>query len=141
MRRSIIRILLIGICLGFGIWLLGFILYGCGRSVPDTTTTTTSSSTAEGTTSTVAATSTSTVQDATTTTSTSTSISTTTTSTTTSTTTITGWQSVGSAGFSAGEAEYISLYVSSSIPHVAYQDWADNNKATVMKYEEEIGRA
>ncbi len=45
------------------------------------------------------------------------------------------WELVGSAGFSEGSATYISLAIdSNNIPYVAYQDGANSDKATVMKY-------
>jgi LPXTG-site transpeptidase (sortase) family protein len=48
----------------------------------------------------------------------------------------TGWETVGSAGFSAWQAEYTSMaFDSSGTPYVAYQDWGNDYKATVMRYE------
>jgi len=45
------------------------------------------------------------------------------------------WVNVGSAGFSAGRAYYVSLAMDGSgTPYVAYQDAGNSNKATVMKY-------
>ena len=44
------------------------------------------------------------------------------------------WETVGSAGFSAGQAAYISLYVYDGTPYVAYMDSENLGKATVMKY-------
>ena len=45
------------------------------------------------------------------------------------------WQTVGSAGFSAGRAEYPSIALDSSgTPYVAYQDFGNSDKATVMKF-------
>ncbi len=44
------------------------------------------------------------------------------------------WKTVGSAGFSAGQAAFTSLYVYNGTPYVAYDDWGNSNKATVMKY-------
>jgi hypothetical protein len=47
----------------------------------------------------------------------------------------TGWEPVGSAGFSAGDASYISLALdSSNIPYVSYQDSDNGGKATVKRY-------
>jgi len=46
----------------------------------------------------------------------------------------TGWEAVGTAGFSAGTAEYTSLAFNNGIPYVAYSDDANGSKATVMKY-------
>jgi hypothetical protein len=47
----------------------------------------------------------------------------------------TNWVNVGHAGFSAGEAYYTILAISSSDdPYVAYMDVADSGKATVMKF-------
>jgi len=44
------------------------------------------------------------------------------------------WQNVGNAGFSAGVAGYTSLYVYEGTPYVAYEDYVNGNKATVMKF-------
>jgi len=41
---------------------------------------------------------------------------------------------VGNPGFSSGEACWESLYVYNGTPYVAYQDCANGDKATVMKY-------
>jgi hypothetical protein len=47
----------------------------------------------------------------------------------------TGWELVGSAGFSAGQADYPSLALDASgTPYVAYKDGAKDGKASVMKY-------
>jgi uncharacterized repeat protein (TIGR02543 family)/LPXTG-motif cell wall-anchored protein len=46
----------------------------------------------------------------------------------------TGWETVGTAGFSAGQATYISLVFNGGIPYVAYQDSGNGGKATVMKF-------
>jgi hypothetical protein len=46
-----------------------------------------------------------------------------------------GWQNVGSPGFSAGAAEYTSLAFYNGTPYVAYQDYGNSAKATVMKYD------
>jgi hypothetical protein len=46
------------------------------------------------------------------------------------------WVNVGDAGFSAGQADYTSLAFSpSGEPYLAYQDWANSYKATVMMYD------
>src|ERR1039457_4489003 len=46
------------------------------------------------------------------------------------------WQNVGVAGFSADEADYISLAVSSNgQPYIAFTDWGNSYKATVMKFD------
>jgi hypothetical protein len=48
----------------------------------------------------------------------------------------TNWMNVGNAGFTAGTASYTSLAFSQSgDPYVAYQDWGNSQKATVMKYD------
>jgi uncharacterized repeat protein (TIGR02543 family) len=44
------------------------------------------------------------------------------------------WVTVGEARFSAGEADYTSLYMYNGTPYVAYRDAANSYKATVMKY-------
>ena len=47
----------------------------------------------------------------------------------------TGWELVGSAGFSANIADYTSLALDASgTPYVAYQDYGNLNKASVMKF-------
>ena len=46
----------------------------------------------------------------------------------------TGWEAVGSPGFSAKNTAYISFYVYDGTPYVAYQDCDNSSKATVMKY-------
>ncbi len=47
-----------------------------------------------------------------------------------------GWVQVGTAGFSAGTATYMSLAIdSSNTPYVAYQDMANSQKASVMKFD------
>ncbi len=46
----------------------------------------------------------------------------------------TQWVYVGSGGFSKGIAENLSLYIYDDVPYVAYTDWGNNGKATVMKY-------
>ena len=46
------------------------------------------------------------------------------------------WQTVGTAGFSAGPAAYTSLaFSSSNVPYVAYRDWGNLSKVTVMKFD------
>ena len=45
------------------------------------------------------------------------------------------WQSVGTAGFSAGLADFTSLAVYNGTPYVAYVDGANGGKATVMKFD------
>ena len=45
------------------------------------------------------------------------------------------WETVGSAGFSAGKVSYTSLALDASgTPYVAYMDNANSNKASVMKF-------
>jgi Ca2+-binding RTX toxin-like protein len=45
------------------------------------------------------------------------------------------WQTVGSAGFSAGMAGFTNLELDSSdTPYVVYRDWGNGSKATVMKF-------
>ena len=45
------------------------------------------------------------------------------------------WSTVGSAGFSAGHADYTSLsFAPDGTPYVAYTDYSNSYKATVMKY-------
>ena len=56
------------------------------------------------------------------------------TTTTTPTTIFSGWESVGSAGFSAREAEYISLAFDNGTYYIAYRDGANSYEATVMKF-------
>ena len=44
------------------------------------------------------------------------------------------WVTIGSAGFSAGEALFPSIAIDASgTPYVAYQDWGNGERATVMK--------
>jgi hypothetical protein len=46
------------------------------------------------------------------------------------------WDYVGSAGFSAGKAEYTNLAFSpSGVPYVAYVDYGNSKKSTVMKFD------
>ncbi|MBI5295028.1 MAG: S-layer homology domain-containing protein [Chloroflexi bacterium] len=56
------------------------------------------------------------------------------------------WEQVGAAGFSAGTTSYTSLAIDSGgTPYVVYQDWANNYKASVMKFNgtawEQVGSA
>jgi hypothetical protein len=52
----------------------------------------------------------------------------------------THWVSIGTAGFSAGSAEYTSLAFSpTGVPYVAYQDHVNGSKATVMKFDPTTG--
>jgi uncharacterized repeat protein (TIGR01451 family) len=45
------------------------------------------------------------------------------------------WEPVGSAGFSAGQADFTSLALDSNdVPYVAYKDGGTSNEATVMRY-------
>ena len=44
------------------------------------------------------------------------------------------WEVVGSAGFSAGVSQYMSLAFYNGEPYVAYMDGGNGNKATVMRY-------
>jgi len=45
------------------------------------------------------------------------------------------WHTVGTAGFSTGRVDDISLAIDSTgTPYIAYEDWANGGKATVMKY-------
>lgn len=44
------------------------------------------------------------------------------------------WQTVGTQGFSAGGAQYISLHLYQGVPYVAYMDVANGNRATVMTF-------
>jgi hypothetical protein len=47
----------------------------------------------------------------------------------------TGWVDVGTAGFSAGRADYTSIAIdASSTPYVAYRDGGNSSKATVKKF-------
>ena len=46
------------------------------------------------------------------------------------------WMNVGNVNFSAGESDYPSLALNSSgIPYVAYKDYANSKKATVMQFD------
>ncbi|MUT68311.1 S-layer homology domain-containing protein [Paenibacillus sp. NEAU-GSW1] len=51
----------------------------------------------------------------------------------------TGWEAVGSTGFSTGRADEPSLYMDEGTPYVAYTDLDNDDKATVMKYDEDNG--
>jgi hypothetical protein len=49
------------------------------------------------------------------------------------------WVNVGSPGFSAGTAKFTSLFVYDDsgipVPYVAYQDWGNDDKASVMMFD------
>ena len=47
------------------------------------------------------------------------------------------WQNVGNAGFSAGDAEYTSIAFNpvDGYPYVAFQDWTNSEKETVMRFD------
>ncbi len=45
----------------------------------------------------------------------------------------TNWVTVGNAGFSPGQADFLSLYVSNGIPYVSY-DPLNGDKPSVMKF-------
>ena len=45
------------------------------------------------------------------------------------------WVTLGSAGFSAGQADSVSLALDGGTPYVAYADQANGGQATVMKFE------
>ncbi|WP_299284488.1 MBG domain-containing protein [uncultured Mucilaginibacter sp.] len=45
------------------------------------------------------------------------------------------WVTVGTAGFSAGTANYLSLALNGSIPYVAYRDFSNSQKITVMMFD------
>ncbi len=44
------------------------------------------------------------------------------------------WETVGNAGFSAGEVNFMNLAFTGSTPYVAYRDWGNGGKATVMRF-------
>ena len=44
------------------------------------------------------------------------------------------WKQVGTAGFTAGSAEYISLAFDNGTPYIAYKDSAHSAKTSVMKF-------
>jgi hypothetical protein len=44
------------------------------------------------------------------------------------------WENVGAAGFSPGEAKYLSFAIDNGTPYVAYRDGANSYKASVMKF-------
>lgn len=46
----------------------------------------------------------------------------------------TSWEPVGSAGFSADTARFVSLVMSHGVPYVAYQDGGNYNRLTVMRF-------
>jgi hypothetical protein len=46
----------------------------------------------------------------------------------------TSWVNVGNAGFTAGAATWISLAFNGSTPYVAYTDYGNGDKTTVMAY-------
>ncbi len=49
--------------------------------------------------------------------------------------TTSSWEQVGTAGFSAGQADYTSLAINSGgTPYIAYTDGGNSNKASVMRY-------
>jgi len=50
----------------------------------------------------------------------------------------TAWSTVGNSAFSAGNADYTSLYVYNGIPYVAYGDGGNGNRATVMRFSKEL---
>ena len=51
-----------------------------------------------------------------------------------STPVVNSWSVVGTAGFSAGSTDYTTIATDSTgVPYVAYLDWANSGKATVMK--------
>jgi hypothetical protein len=47
-----------------------------------------------------------------------------------------GWQTVGMAGFSAGQAQYLSRAIDrySGTFYIAYEDGGNGNKVTVMRF-------
>ncbi|MGH2506281.1 MAG: InlB B-repeat-containing protein [Ktedonobacteraceae bacterium] len=48
-----------------------------------------------------------------------------------------GWQAVGTEGFSAGKVDYTSLAFpnNSTTPYIAYEDYGNSDEATVMKFD------
>jgi hypothetical protein len=50
-----------------------------------------------------------------------------------------GWQYVGSAGFSSGTADFVSLAIHGTTPWVAFKDNANGGKATVLTYSSSLG--
>jgi len=44
------------------------------------------------------------------------------------------WQMAGNAGFSAGRADYLSLFVFNNTPYVSFRDSNYSEKASVMKF-------
>jgi hypothetical protein len=50
------------------------------------------------------------------------------------------WEQVGAVGFSAGVVQYISLAIDSGgRPYIAYRDYANGYKASVMRYNSAAG--
>jgi hypothetical protein len=50
-----------------------------------------------------------------------------------------GWVDVGLAGFSPGQASYPSLAFDNGTPYVAFQDYTNSYKASVMKFDAPSG--
>jgi plastocyanin len=46
----------------------------------------------------------------------------------------TGWEIVGSPGFTGSSVEFLSLYIYNGTPYVSYSDYGSRNRASVMKY-------
>ncbi|UXX79966.1 hypothetical protein N7E81_02455 [Reichenbachiella carrageenanivorans] len=46
----------------------------------------------------------------------------------------TNWVQVGTAGFTAGATDYVTLKFASGVPYIAFEDGANASKATVMKF-------
>jgi hypothetical protein len=44
------------------------------------------------------------------------------------------WESIGAPGFSAARVEYTSLAIASGTPYIAFSDWGNAKKATVMRF-------
>lgn len=49
------------------------------------------------------------------------------------------WTYLGDAGFSTGQAGYVSMYMYQGTPYVAYRDYANDGKLTVQEYDSENG--